>query len=121
MDTKLYVGNLPFSAAEKDLETLFSQAGNVTSVVIIKDRSTGRSKGFGFVEMSSQADVEEAIRMFNGHSMEGRDLKVSIARPKEEQDRGPRRSGGGGFGGGDRRRGGEGRGDRQRRDRDRDY
>lgn len=121
METKLYVGNLPYSATETELKDLFSQAGEVSEVVLIKDRNSGRSKGFAFVTMSSQSEVETAIQMFNDHDLGGRSLKVSIARPKEE-GRG-RRGGGGGRdrSGGGRRdsRGGGGR--RERRDDFNDY
>jgi RNA recognition motif-containing protein len=95
METKLYVGNLSYSATEQELQELFGQAGTVVSATIIKDRETKRSKGFGFVEMSSQAEAEEAIKMFNGFSLSNRELTVNIARPREE--RGP--SSGGGYGG----------------------
>jgi cold-inducible RNA-binding protein len=94
MDTKLYVGNLSYSTTEQDLQELFGQAGTVVSSTIIKDRETRRSKGFGFVEMSSQAEAENAIKMFNGYSLSNRELTVNIARPREE-----RSSGGGGYGG----------------------
>jgi len=94
MDTKLYVGNLSYSATEQELQELFGQAGTVVSATIIKDRETKRSKGFGFVEMSSQAEAENAIKMFNGFSLSNRELTVNIARPREE-----RSSGGGGYGG----------------------
>ena len=89
MDKKLYVGNLSYSTTETDLQELFSQAGTVESAILIKDRSSGRSKGFGFVEMSSQAEAEEAIRMFNDYEFGDRALKVNIARPKEDRG-GPR-------------------------------
>lgn len=79
---KLYVGNLPYSATEKSLETLFSQFGQVGSVIIIKDRETGRTKGFGFVEFKNQADAESALKL-NGQDFEGRPLKVNMAKPKE--------------------------------------
>ncbi len=104
MESKLYVGNLPYSTTEDELRNLFGQAGNVASVAIIKDRDTGQSKGFAFVEMSNQAEAEKAISMFNGHSMGQRELKVSLARPREEH------GGFGGRGGGGRRseRGGRG-------------
>jgi RNA recognition motif-containing protein len=115
MNSKLYVGNLPYSATEDELRELFSQAGTVNSVVIITDRDTGRSKGFGFVEMSSPADAQKAISMLDGHSMAERQIRVSEARPQEARpDRGGgggggfRRSGGGGGGGRDRRGGGGG-------------
>jgi cold-inducible RNA-binding protein len=101
MESKLYVGNLPFSARDESLQELFSQAGNVVSANVITDRGSGRSKGFAFVEMSTPEEAEKAIQMFNGYSMEGRDLRVSVARPREERPRGfggdrDRRGGGGG-------------------------
>ena len=99
MESKLYVGNLPYSATEDELRNLFSQAGTVASVAVIKDRDTGQSKGFAFVEMSNQAEAEKAISMFNGHSMGQREMKVSLARPREDR---------GGGGGGRRERGGRG-------------
>ena len=96
MEAKLYVGNLPYSARDDSLQELFSQAGTVVSASVITDRESGRSKGFGFVEMSSQEEVEKAIQMFNGYSFEGRDLRVNIARPREERPRGGRDRRGGG-------------------------
>ena len=109
MDNKLYVGNLSYSTTEEDLRTLFSQAGTVTSVSLIKDRDTGRSKGFAFVEMASQSEAEQAIKLFDGTSFGNRDIKVNIARPRED-----RSTGGGGYGrgrqGGGYRGGGGGRG-----------
>lgn len=84
MESKLYVGNLPYSATEDELSSMFGQAGTVTSVAIIKDRETGRSKGFAFVEMGSADEAQKAISMLNGQQMGGRDLRVSIARPREE-------------------------------------
>lgn len=106
MEAKLYVGNLPYTTADADLESLFSQVGTVKSAQVIRDRESGRSKGFGFVEMSSGDEANAAINMFHGKDFNGRPLTVNLARPREE------RSGGGGFrGGGDRRSGG-GRGDR---------
>ncbi len=121
METKLYVGNLPYSATENTLKELFSQAGEVTEVVIIKDRNSGRSKGFAFVTMSKQEEVETAIQMFNDQDMEGRPLKVSIARPREE--RRDRRGGGGGRDrrGGGRRDNRSGGSHRERRDDQSDY
>lgn len=95
MEAKLYVGNLSFSTTEDQLRTLFAQAGNVASVALIKDRDTGRSKGFAFVEMASQSEAEAAIKQFNGYSLDNRQLKVNIARPKEDT---------GGRGGGFRQR-----------------
>jgi cold-inducible RNA-binding protein len=101
MDNKLYVGNLSYATTEDDLKDLFSNAGTVTSVAVIKDRDSGRSKGFAFVEMSSQAEAEKVINQYNGYTMGERDLRISIARPKEEGRRGD-------FGGGQRGRGGFG-------------
>lgn len=101
MESKLYVGNLPYSATEEELKTLFEQAGTVTSVAVIKDRETGRSKGFAFVEMSSADEAQKAISMLTGHMLGGRDLRVSIARPREE-------GGGGGYGNRGGNRGGYG-------------
>jgi RNA recognition motif-containing protein len=94
MATKLYVGNLAYTTTEEDLRTLFAQAGDVASVALIKDRDTGRSKGFAFVEMNTQQEAESAIKMFNGTRVSDRELTVNIARPREE-----RPGGGGGFGG----------------------
>lgn len=96
MESKLYVGNLSYSTTEDDLRQLFSQAGNVKSVSVIKDRDTGRSKGFAFVEMASDDDAQKAISQFNGQSFQDRSLKVNVARPREDR---PRGGGGGGFGG----------------------
>ena len=109
MESKLYVGNLSYSTTEEDLRQLFSQAGNVKSVSVIKDRDTGRSKGFAFVEMSSDDDAQKAINQFNGQSFQDRSLKVNVARPREDRPRGGGGGGGGGFGG---PRGGGGGGDR---------
>lgn len=109
MESKLYVGNLSYSTTEDDLRQLFSQAGNVKSVSVIKDRDTGRSKGFAFVEMASDDDAQKAISQFNGQSFQDRSLKVNVARPREDR---PRGGGGGGFGGprgGGGDRGGRGR------------
>ena len=111
METKLYVGNLPYNTTENELKDLFGEAGVVTDVIVIKDRNTGRSKGFAFVTMSSQAEVEAAIQMFNDQEYSGRPVKVSIARPKE--DRGDRRGPGGGAGGRGPRRGRPERRDRR--------
>lgn len=84
MDNKLYVGNLPFKTTEEDLRSMFAQAGNVVSVSLIKDRDTGRSRGFAFVEFSTQAEAEKAVSLFNNTPLENRTLKVNLARPKEE-------------------------------------
>jgi RNA recognition motif-containing protein len=100
MDSKLYVGNLPYATTEDDLRTMFAKAGTVTSVSVIKDRDTGRSKGFAFIEMATQAEAQQAINQLNGQKLGDRQLTVSIARPRE--DRGPGGGGGGGFGGGGR-------------------
>jgi RNA recognition motif-containing protein len=100
MITKLYVGNLSYSTGEADLQTLFSKAGPVKSVALITDRDTGRSKGFAFVEMESQADAQKAISMFNGTQLGDRTRTVNLAKPREERgggafgDRRPPRSGG---------------------------
>lgn len=85
MDTKLFVGNLNFDTTEEELRTLFAQAGTVTSVALIKDRATGRSKGFAFIEMSNQSEAEQAIKLFNGYSLGNREIKVDKAREKEER------------------------------------
>jgi len=98
MESKLYVGNLSYSTTEDELRTLFAEAGTVSSVALIKDRDTGQSKGFAFVEMSNQVEAEKAISMFNGRMVGARELKVNLARPRDD------RGGGGGFGG----RGGRG-------------
>ena len=96
MGKKLYVGNLPFSATEQVLTETFSQCGTVESAKIITDRDSGRSKGFGFVEMSSDSEATDAIAKFNGAEYEGRAMTVNEARPMEARDN----RGGGGFGGG---------------------
>ena len=110
METKLYVGNLAYTTTEEELQALFIEAGTVKSVALIKDRDTGRSKGFGFVEMENQADTENAIRMFQGKMMNERALTVNIARPRDDSPRGGDRfSKGGrdsGRGGGHTRSGG---------------
>jgi len=87
MEAKLYVGNLPYTAAESDLQAYFSAAGTVTSVAIVKDRQSGRSKGFGFVEMSSDAEAQQAISLLDGKEFQGRMLKISVARPREDGGR----------------------------------
>ena len=114
MDTKVYVGNLPYRITEEELKDLFSQAGTVQSVSLIKDRYSGESKGFGFVEMSNQAEMEKAIHMFNDYSMENRQLKVNIAKPREDKAGGYKSRGGNSYGKGgggknDRRGGGGGK------------
>jgi cold-inducible RNA-binding protein len=103
MATKLYVGNLPFKAREEDLQSLFQQAGAVQSVNIIRDKISGQSRGFGFVEMASPDDAQKAIEMFNGHSMENREIVVNEARPQTPRpSRGPGGGGRGGYGHRDR-------------------
>ena len=114
MEAKLYVGNLPYTTVDADLQSLFSAAGTVKSAQVIKDRQSGRSKGFGFVEMSSGEEAQSAITMFHGKDYSGRPLTVNIARPRED------RPGGGGGGGGYRNSSGSGGrrsggGDRDRR------
>ncbi|MFH1103274.1 MAG: RNA-binding protein [Pseudomonadota bacterium] len=88
MEAKLYVGNLAYGTTEDDLRTLFSQAGPVTSVALIKDRETGRSKGFAFVEMENQADAQKAVDMLNGTQFQERAIKVNTARAREERGTG---------------------------------
>ena len=104
MEAKLYVGNLPFTTGDADLQSLFSQAGTVKSAQVIKDRASGRSKGFGFVEMSSSDEAQSAISMFHGKDFNGRALTVNLARPREERPGGFRNSGGRRQGGGNERR-----------------
>lgn len=118
MESKLYVGNLSYQTTEDEIRDLFAQAGTVESVDLIKDRDTGSSKGFAFVTMSSQSEAENAINTLNGRSLGDREIRVSIARPREERPSGGgfggRGGGGGGYGG--RGGGGGGRGgDRDRR------
>ena len=104
MSMKLYVGNLSFNTSNQDLNDLFGAIGTVESTNIIEDRETGRSRGFAFVEMASQADGENAIAQLNGKEVDGRELKVNEAKPQEN------RSGGGGGGGRGGNRGGGGYG-----------
>ncbi|NMB56448.1 RNA-binding protein [Candidatus Beckwithbacteria bacterium] len=85
MATNLYVGNLPYSVNNDQLKSTFAQAGNVASAVVITDKFSGRSKGFGFVEMASEDEAKAAIEMFNGKDFEGRNLVVNEARPREER------------------------------------
>jgi len=110
MSTKLYVGNLSFRTTSEDLKEAFSQAGTVESASVIEDRETGRSRGFGFVEMATPEEAAAAIEQFNGKELAGRNLTVNEAKPKAD------RGGGGGRGGG---RGGYGGGGGHDRDRDR--
>ena len=116
MPTKLYVGNLSFNTTENDLQDLFATVGPVTEVLLMQDRVTGKSRGFGFVTMSTEQDATNAISQFHGKTVEGRALTVNEARPREERSGGG--GGGGGYssdrggrsssGGGDRNRGGGG-------------
>src|SRR5215207_3465706 len=128
MGSKLYVGNLSYNTTGSDLEQLFAQHGSVTSAEVIQDRDTGRSKGFGFVQMGSDSEAQAAISALNGQEHDGRALTVNEAKPREDRPRGGGggggggrggygggggggRSGGGGYGGGG---GGGGRGGRDR-------
>ena len=88
MEVKLYVGNLSYTTSDDDLRTLFAQAGTVASVAVIKDRDTGTSKGFGFVEMTTQVDAQKAISMFNDYKLGERSLVVNLARPRQERSSG---------------------------------
>jgi cold-inducible RNA-binding protein len=104
MATKLFVGNLPFSATGAELEGLFGQVGAVTSANVISDKFTGQSRGFGFVEMDSAQAAQAAIEKFNGYELQGRALTVNEAKPQENRGGGGGRSYGGGSGGGGRER-----------------
>ncbi|KRB96859.1 RNA-binding protein [Hydrogenophaga sp. Root209] len=117
MGNKLYVGNLPYTVRDEDLQQSFSEFGSVSSAKVMMERDTGRSKGFGFVEMGSDAEAQAAISGMNGQSLGGRSITVNEARPMEARP--PRtggyggggdRSGGGGYGGGGDRSGGGGYG-----------
>ena len=123
MSMKLYVGNLAFQTTSDDLQDLFAKAGTVESAAVVEDRETGRSRGFGFVEMSSKAEGEAAISQFNGTDFNGRNLTVNEAKPRENRaggggggrggyggGGGGRSGGGGGYGGGGGNRGGGGGG-----------
>jgi hypothetical protein len=98
MGKKLYVGNLAYSVRDNDLEQAFGEFGAIVSAKVMMERDTGRSKGFGFVEMGSDAEALAAIEAMNGHSLQGRALTVNEARPMEARP--PRTGGGGGYGGG---------------------
>ena len=98
MGKKLYVGNLAYSVRDNDLEQAFGEFGSIVSAKVMMERDTGRSKGFGFVEMGSDAEALAAIEAMNGHSLQGRALTVNEARPMEARP--PRTGGGGGYGGG---------------------
>jgi RNA recognition motif-containing protein len=116
MAKKLYVGNLAFQTTSQDLQELFAQAGTVESASVIEDRDTGQSKGFAFVEMSTEEEAASAIQQFNGREVAGRALKVNEARPRENRPGGGgrgfggNRGGGGGYGGNRGGGGGFGRG-----------
>ena len=116
MGNKLYVGNLSYNIRDEDLQQAFAQYGGVSSAKVMMDRDTGRSKGFGFVEMGSDAEAQAAINAMNGQSLDGRAIVVNEARPREERPGGfgggggGRSGGGGGFGGGGGRPGGGGGG-----------
>lgn len=97
MDTKIYVGNLPYSVDQEQLTEVFAEFGSVKSVNVIRDANTGRSKGFAFVEMENQEATENAIKTLNNKELDGRNMKVSLANPQEK-----RRTGGSSFGGGRR-------------------
>ncbi|MEK7509337.1 MAG: RNA-binding protein [Patescibacteria group bacterium] len=103
MAKKLYVGGLPYSTTDDELKEAFAQAGAVTSAVVIMDKMSGRSKGFGFVEFGSDDDAQKAIDLWNGKDFGGRTLTVNEARPMEERPRRDNRGGGGDWGGGGRR------------------
>jgi cold-inducible RNA-binding protein len=105
MGNKLYVGNLPYTVRDEDLQQAFGAFGQVNSAKVMMERDTGRSKGFGFVEMGNDSEAQSAIQGMNGQSLGGRSLVVNEARPMEAR---PPRSGGGGFGGGRREGGGGG-------------
>ena len=117
METKIYVGNLSYDTTEDELREMFAKAGTVSSVELIKDRDTGSSKGFAFVTMNSQEEADQAIQQFNGQTLGNRELRVSIARPREERSGGGGgyggRGGGGGGGYGGNRSGGGGNRDRR--------
>ena len=115
MSTKLYVGNLAFQTSSSDLEEMFGTVGTVQSATVVEDRETGRSRGFGFVEMSSKEEAEAAINEFNGKDVNGRNLTVNEAKPREDRGGGGGGGGRGGYGGGGGRggnRGGGGGGNR---------
>jgi RNA recognition motif-containing protein len=102
----IYVGNLPYSTTDEDLKGLFAAHGEVASARVVVDRMTGRSKGFGFVEMTDRTQAQQAIEALNGYDIEGRKLRVNESQPKPREERGDRGGGGGGYrerrGGGDR-------------------
>ena len=125
MGNRLYVGNLPFTTTEIELQDMFAQAGAVTEVLLMQDKFTGKSRGFAFVTMASEGDAQNAVSQLDGKQIDGRPLRVNEARPRDERGGGGgggggyegRGGGGGGYrGGGDRRGGGGGGGGGERRD-----
>ena len=104
---RLFVGNLSYQTMEQDIQDHFSQAGNVTSVSLMFDKFTGKSRGFAFVELATADEANKAVEMFNGKDLQGRTLTVNVARPREERERSHGGGGGGGYRGGrDQREGG---------------
>lgn len=110
MSRELFVGNLSYSTSEENLQTLFSQFGTIESLKVISDSETGRSRGFGFVKMSTEDEAQRAIEGLNGQDCDGRDLKVNLAQPREKRAPGS----GGGYGGGGGGYGGRSSGDARR-------
>jgi len=108
MENKLYVGNLSYAMRDDDLQQRFAEFGNVSSAKVMMDRDTGRSKGFGFVEMTSPEEAQAAIRGLDGQSVDGRAMVVNLARPQEKRSGGYNGGGAGGAGGGGGYRGGRG-------------
>ena len=106
MTKKLYIGSLPYAVADADLEKIFAEVGNVESARVIMDRDSGRSKGFGFVEMATPEEAQKAIQELNGATIEGRAIMVSLARPQTDRRSGGGGGSGGGYGGGGRSGGG---------------
>ena len=104
MNNKLFVGNLSFNTTENDLQDAFAAHGTVLEANLMTDRATGRARGFGFVTMSTEDEAQKAMNALNGANMDGRNLTVNIARPREEGGGGGRRFGGGGHGGGGQHR-----------------
>ena len=107
MNNKLFVGNLSFNTTENDLQDAFAAHGTVLEANLMTDRATGRARGFGFVTMSTEEEAQKAMNALNGANMDGRNLTVNIARPREEGGGGGRRFGGGGHGGGGHGGGGQ--------------
>ncbi|MBT8042649.1 MAG: RNA-binding protein [Kiritimatiellales bacterium] len=98
MEKRLYVGNLSYNSTEDDIQEMFKQAGTIVSCQLMLDKFTSRSRGFAFVEMDTPEEANKAVEMFNEQALDGRNLRVNIAKPREERP--PRREGGGGYGGG---------------------